>query len=318
MNNHSNFSKFPFLGKVIFFFIVSTIVYAVGAKILDRAIWPLWSFPFDKGKANILIVGDMFFDRQIRQVMEEKGGDYIFSCIDPLLKRADLVVGNLEGPITSKVSISVGTLVGSPDNFKFTFPTSTASLLFKHNIRVVGLGNNHINNFGQLGIAETENYLKKANVDFFGGAGESEPLHRLNINGVLLSFISYNQFGGQSELKVLDQIRNEKAAGRIVIVFAHWGEEYIDPSDQLRETARFFADGGASLIVGTHPHVVLPHEVIGKATVYYSLGNFIFDQYFNAFVRNGLTLMLSINEDQISIKEHPVVLNRDGTTCLAE
>jgi hypothetical protein len=88
------------------------------------------------------------FDRRIREITEKTGGDYIFSCIDDLLKSVDLVVGNLEGPITKNKSVSKGSVVGSSDNYRFTFPTTTAELLFRHNIRAVTLGNNHINNFG--------------------------------------------------------------------------------------------------------------------------------------------------------------------------
>lgn len=92
--------------------------------------------------ATILFGGDMMFERSIRVAMEKKGGDYVFSCIRDVLQSADLVVANLEGPITSHASKSVGSKVGGGGNYTFTFPTSTADLLFRHNIRIVNLGNN--------------------------------------------------------------------------------------------------------------------------------------------------------------------------------
>src|SRR3954463_6930781 len=77
---------------------------------------------FTDSRPHVLFVGDLMFDRSIRTAMRANGDDYIFSCIDGTLQKADLVVGNLEGPITESASRSVGSKVGSPDNFVFTFP----------------------------------------------------------------------------------------------------------------------------------------------------------------------------------------------------
>ena len=93
---------------------------------------------------KLLFVGDMMFDRHIRKMALRHSEDFLFSCIDPLLMKHDIVIGNLEGPITTSPSTSMGTKVGSKENFYFTFPTSTASLLFNHNIKLVSIGNNHI------------------------------------------------------------------------------------------------------------------------------------------------------------------------------
>jgi hypothetical protein len=49
--------------------------------------------------------------------------------------------------------------------------------------------------------------------------------------------------------------------------------------------------------------------------VYYSLGNFIFDQYWNAEVTRGLAVLLDISDDQIGVTEYPVTLTPDGRTC---
>ena len=106
------------------------------------------------GRARVLFVGDMFFDRFIRQKSDRVGADFPFSCIDPLLRSADMVVGNLEGPITDNGSISVGTVPGSPNNYRFTFPKATAALLLRHNVKAVSIGNNHILNFGHEGLAQ--------------------------------------------------------------------------------------------------------------------------------------------------------------------
>lgn len=270
-------------------------------------------------EAKLIFVGDMMFDRHIRKMSEEKGDDFIFSCIDSELARADLVVGNLEGPITLHASVSKGSKVGSPDNYRFTFSSTTAELLARHHIQLVNLGNNHISNFGLSGIASTRAYLEQADVAYFGGLRGNAPVYRAMIGGIDLSFVNYNEFGGDTIDIVAKEIGDERALGRTVIVYAHWGEEYIEPPERVRVAARRLAEAGASLIVGSHPHVVKMHEMIGDVPVYYSLGNFIFDQYWNEEVSTGLMLLVHIMKEEgiekINLEERLVRLYKDGRVC---
>ncbi len=268
-----------------------------------------------KSEAKILFVGDMSFDRWIRQVSDKKGSDFIFSCIDPLLKNADFAIGNLEGPITNNPSISEKSVIGSPANYILTFPTTTAELLARHNFRAVNIGNNHIGTFGSEGLVSTHDYLNKANVGFFGGLIGDETIYRTEVNGIKLSFVSYNEFGGSNPEIVANSISKEKSAGRTVIVYAHWGDEYSEIITRIQNVAKIFANSGADVIIGSHPHIVLPHEYINNTLVYYSLGNFIFDQYFNDRVSQGLAVILKISSDKIIAEEHPVKLKLSGQTC---
>lgn len=268
---------------------------------------------------SILFVGDMMFDRYIRKISNKHGNEFLFSCIDPLLFKHNFVVGNLEGPITAKPSISIDSVIGSPENYSFTFPTSTAKLLFKHNIKVVSIGNNHINNQGTFGLTQTKEFLTDASVAFFGGLAEDEKIYRTTEQGVPISFIAYNQFGGGKEESVKKSISEEKASGRLVIVYAHWGEEYKDVTESVRATAKNFVESGADLIVGSHPHIVQSNEMIGETPVYYSLGNFIFDQYFDKEVMKGLALSVTISKDHsLTSKEYSLLLGTDGRTCFSD
>ena len=268
----------------------------------------------------------MMFDRYIRKMSESRGDDYIFSCIDDELARVDLVIGNLEGPITSNASVSKGTKIGSPDNYRFTFASTTAGLLARHHMKLVNLGNNHISNFGLSGIASTRAYLEQAGVAYFGGLRGNAPVYRTAISGIDLSFVNYNEFGGDTVDTVVKEISDERALGRTVVVYAHWGEEYVEPPERVRVAARKLAEAGATLIVGSHPHIVDMHEMIGDVPVYYSLGNFIFDQYWDESVSNGLMLSVRIGKDgasgvtgrpgvKVTVDEKPVHLEKDGRVC---
>ncbi|MEK7635187.1 MAG: CapA family protein [Patescibacteria group bacterium] len=278
-------------------------------------------------EAKILFVGDMMFDRYIRQVGYNKGEDFIFSCLGDFLKNVDLVVGNLEGPITENPSKSMFTTPGGEGNYTFTFPTNTAKLLAKNNIKLVNLGNNHIGNFGKAGVESTKKYLDEAGVDYI----DSDYVYRTKIGSAEISFISYNEFalpaeasakaGGDSVEKIAKKIKEEKENKQTVIVYAHWGDEYVAPPQRVKNVAKKFADSGADFIIGSHPHVILGHESFDyaqdkKTVVYYSLGNFIFDQYFSKEVSTGLILELNIKNKKIKTIEHKVSIGRDGRTCL--
>ena len=277
--------------------------------------------PLPHTGATVLFAGDMMFDRTIRTAIEEKGGDYIFSCINDVLRDSDLVVANLEGPITSTSSVSVGSPVGGKNNYTFTFATSTAALLARHNIRLVNIGNNHIMNFSRWGLEETKRYLDEAGVGYFGDPGR-QTIVKARFSGLSLTFINYNEFNpstgsGQAASTTIAQIRAARESGGIPVVYTHWGIEYATTSSAYsRELAHRFIDAGAEIVIGSHPHVVEEHEMYRGKNIYYSLGNFIFDQYWNDDVRNGLLVRVEFSASGVqSVQEIPIRLEQDRRTC---
>lgn len=269
---------------------------------------------------SVLFGGDMMFDRTVREVAEVKGGDFIFSCIDPVLQQSRIVVANLEGPITSNPSKSLGSEPGDDNNYTFTFPESTAALLLAHNISAVNLGNNHILNFGYSGLAATTAALRDAGVGYFGEPSTNTAIGT-DVGAVQVAFVGYNEFapGGaqNAEIQTLEKITTAKTKGYLPIVYAHWGEEYEPLANtEQRRLAHEFVDLGAVAVVGSHPHVVQDHETYKGAPIYYSLGNFIFDQYWDDAVTHGLLLKLGFGERGVlSVEEVPVVLGHDRRTC---
>lgn len=263
------------------------------------------------------------FDRTIHTIAMQKGNDFIFSCIDPLLIAQDLVVANLEGPISPNTSISAYTTPGDANNMTFTFPLSTGVLLYKHNIRMVNIGNNHSDDFGKSGMDTTVNSLVAAHVEYFGDM----ITHRMTsatVNNIPITFINYNEFAIRDTAKTasttIAQIKIARSAKYIPVVYTHWGIEYQTTAPSyVRERAHEFIDAGAEIVIGSHPHVVEDHEVYKGKHIYYSLGNFIFDQYFTPEVSHGLLLQVVFTPAGVqSVKEIPIVLNRDGTTCVVE
>jgi len=281
------------------------------------------------GHATILFGGDMMFDRTVRKVVDEKGGDFIFSCIKDTLKAADVVVANLEGPITPNASVSATSTPEDRFNYTFTFPPQTAELLYSHNVRMVNLGNNHILNFGKGGVMSTIKFLKNAGVGYFGSPTD-DGVATSTIKDISFAFINYNEFAPAKHTNILEyvgmfsgtirQIQEARAGGYIPIVYAHWGVEYATTSSAYsRELAHSFVDAGAEIVIGSHPHVIQEHEIYKGKHIYYSLGNFVFDQYFSEEVRNGLLLKVTFGQNGvIAIKEIPVYLEVDRRTCPVE
>ena len=97
---------------------------------------------------TILIGGDIMLDRSIRRQGDKHGYDSLFTDLIPLFKQSDIIVANLEGPITSSSSKTLLANGSTSKSFAFTFATSTGELLARIGISFVSLANNHTDNFG--------------------------------------------------------------------------------------------------------------------------------------------------------------------------
>ncbi len=247
---------------------------------------------------KIIFGGDLMFDRNVR-LQAEKFGDYdfFFTNLAPLFQEADLVVANLEGPITKFSSQSVGTLPGSPKNFIFTFSPAVVETLAKNNFYLLNLGNNHILNFGLGGLAQTKNYLKAAGIGYFGNTVDDEERYFIwQKDNLKIGFVNYNQFAPNGFAVAKEDILKTRPQADLIILYAHWGEEYQEePNKLIKEQAHQLIKTGADLIIGSHPHVVQSTEAYQGKKIYYSLGNFLFDQYFSPETQKGLLVVLTID-----------------------
>ena len=270
---------------------------------------------------KILFVGDMMFDRHIREAVEKYGSgdyDYILAPLKEKLSDYDLVIGNLEGPITNKKSVSINTKIGEGKNFIFTFDPTVAKVLAENNIKLVNLGNNHILNQGEKGLEQTKKYLDEAGVQYFGDADNLETEFP---SGNSVSFVSYNYSIPDSAETAIEEIKSAKEQSNLVIVCPHWGTEYKvgDPGKTVRALAHRFVDAGADAVIGTHPHVIQESEEYKGKKIYYSLGNFVFDQYFQKETMEGLGVEMTIHpEGRLEYREVKFEMTKKGQTKKVE
>jgi hypothetical protein len=131
-------------------------------------------------------VGDILLDRGIRMVIGKKGQDYPLKEIDFYLLNRDLVLGNLEGPLSER---------GEALKKKYIFrgDPSDVAVLKKAGINLISLANNHIMDYGNLALIATIENLKNARLNPFGaGENQEEALKPVIIhkNGLTLSFFA--------------------------------------------------------------------------------------------------------------------------------
>lgn len=273
---------------------------------------------------TLMFVGDMMFDRHIRTKARQNGGySYILEPMAPLFNSADLIIGNLEGPVTTNPSRSEGSVPGSTDNYFFTFDPVILEELKKFPF-VVNLGNNHITNFGSDGIDQTLDFLAGAQIPFFGQIGRAATTPEsviIPVRNLKVALINYNEFLPGGMERALADIQKLKPQSDLVVVYPHWGAEYVPVANQvIADQARAFADAGADLVIGSHPHVIQNQETYNGVPIYYSLGNFVFDQYFSPEVMKGLVVTAVIDPDskEITTQEQFVNIDKSGAVVPVE
>ncbi len=285
---------------------------------------------------NLLFVGDVMFDRYIRKKINEASGaeDFVKSFLTNLSienKKYDYVVANLEGPITKNKSKTLNDDGAYGKELIFTFPVSTIEILKLLNIKVVSLANNHTDNFYYEGFQSTINFLEKGKMDYFGNPYNSSKDGLSKIvceNNICIGYIAYNQFTAENSPEIIvNEIKKLKEDKNLdfVVVFSHWGEEYkLKANSTQTNYAHKWIDAGADLIIGAHPHVIQNDEIYKDKYIYYSVGNYIFDQWFDKDVSKGLGLNFKFSKNENGdkkiklIKELNTNISKEGVKYLED
>lgn len=245
--------------------------------------------------ATLLAVGDLLLDRYIKREIDRKGADYSLANVKSFLSGNDLALANLEGSFTDFKPRKL-----DPNNTSFTFDPALAAMLKASGFNLVNLANNHVQDFGKDGFAQSRTYLEKNGINYFGDFYNGREALIKEIRGIKIAFVGYNEFGDPAIAGTLEKIKKAKGEADFVVVYAHWGAEYeTDFWPGSQERGRQFIDAGADVVLGGHPHVVQPIEIYKNKPIFYSLGNFLFDQIFSDQVRHGLAVKITFNKDRV-------------------
>lgn len=251
-------------------------------------------------KIKLLFTGDLMLDRGVAKSVANKFDNnfsLLFENIKDYLKSFDFIIVNLEGPISNR-----GNRIGS--KYSFRMDPKVIKQLSDVNIKVFNLANNHIFDYNYQAFHDTLKNIKANNSFYFGADVNIDQASRgliLEKNGISIGFLGFTQFlkhfnaqnnkpgilflNDDNLKKSIPQLKNK--VDFLVVVF-HWGEEYQNyPNNYQRNFARKAIDLGADLIIGHHPHVVQTIEKYKNKFIFYSLGNFIFDQSFSKETMKG-------------------------------
>lgn len=237
---------------------------------------------------TLTCVGDVMLGRGVARLCAERGADYPFAQVAPLLREGDLTFGNLEAPLTDRPTRfpRVNALHGTPE---------MAGALRRAGFDVMSVANNHAIDYGRPGLAQTRAVLRQAGIMSVGaGASQAEAEQGVVMaaGGVPVGFLAYSDFPyldfardpARESLAMLNEASLRRTipplAGRcaVLVVSFHWGSEGDRTvSDRERRLAHLAVDLGADLVVGHHPHVRGEIEKYREALIAYDLGNLVFD-----------------------------------------
>ncbi len=238
-------------------------------------------------KLRILVTGDFCPTGGIERLCLEQRFDQVYGNVLPILKNKDLSITNLECPLTdtlAPINKTGPNLVADP---------KCAQAIKYGGFDIVSLANNHILDQGEKGLQDTLQACEKYGLRTVG-AGENltsalQPLFItvknkkiavLNFAEHEFSIAAINKAGAAplNPVRNYYQILEAKRTADIVIVIIHGGSElYPLPSPRMVETYRFFADLGATAVIGHHTHCSSGFEIFNGVPIFYSLGNFLFD-----------------------------------------
>lgn len=241
---------------------------------------------------NVVFTGDILLDRGVRRVIDKHGVDHLFTeGVDSVFRSAQVVVGNLECPAT-KIQSPVQKL------YIFRGEPEWLGALKRHGITHLNLANNHSIDQGREGLIDTRQNIINTGITAIGaGANMTEaaepvllsrtPRNVWLVPSLRLALENYaylpdkpcvSQEPMDSLLNRVHRLRKADSTA-VIIVSLHWGGEHtMHPVNSQRWDARQIIRAGADVLVCHHTHTLQSVDEINGHCVFYSIGNFIFDQ----------------------------------------
>ncbi|GEN54637.1 CapA family protein [Halobacillus faecis] len=256
-------------------------------------------------------VGDMMFGRHVTDVIEKNGTPFLFEKVAPYFQSSDYVTGNFENAVTLS-SEEEYTLLDK--SIHLQSDESPVTTLKNMNFTNVNLANNHSMDYGEKGLKDTIKTMQNEGLSYVGAGEnieEAQTIDYQEVKGLTVATLGINDVpvAGSPALKYragvaeadpedfLPLVKEAESNADMVMVHVHWGAEYDnEPHPRQRDMAKAIVDAGADVIIGHHPHVLSPVEVYKDSVIFYSLGNFIFDQGWSR-TRDSALVQYDLQED---------------------
>lgn len=278
---------------------------------------------YHESSVTFLAVGDIMLSRGVTAKMNRANDPLLpFSKMDAILKSTDFNFANLETPISGKDQVTGKGLV-------FNTAVKNTVGLMAYNFKVLNLANNHAMDQGFKGLINTKQYLTENGLVSMGVGSNLEEAWQpayYSVGDVKIAFIgtsyaSVNDGGVHrndyvARIEDQDKLKKAIATAReqadFVLVTMHAGIEYMrKPHQPQIDFAHAAIDFGADIVVGAHPHWIQIMEEYKHKYIFYSLGNFIFDQR-DPETKEGLTLKISLqSKKQVGGTDHAQVVIKE-------
>lgn len=244
-------------------------------------------------EVSLIFTGDVFLSNYVLHNYERAG---ITGVLDAALleelRGVDLTVINEEFPF------SVRGEQAKDKQFTFRVDPSYVKIFQEMGVDMVTLANNHVLDYGDDALMDTLETLEQAEI-LYAGAGEQREqamqLQVKEVNGVRIGMLAASRvipevswnienhqpgvFCTYDPSLLLEKVRAAKNSCDYLFVYIHWGvERNTEPEEYQKNLARQYIDAGADAVIGSHPHVLQGIEFYQGNPIFYSLGNFIFNQ----------------------------------------
>lgn len=316
-------------GKTVSIIIAVLAVIVFGAGIVGNALNKNATSSvseYDGGKlVKGTVVGDMMLGRSITNKGSKNNYKNMFSGVSDLWKDSDYVAGNLECVLLDNAS----DYEKNDKEIHINAETKTANVLKENGFTLVSLANNHLADFKAKGVVNTLDTLDKVGLKHVGAGRnltEAAEYDIQEINGVKIATIAVSDiipkdFAARDSkagilttktLKYYQAVKDASEKADLVIANIHWGVEYgMTETEAQQQLARNLINWGVDVVIGSHPHVLQPVEKYGDGIIFYSMGNFVFDQGWSR-TKDSMVLNYYVDEDGNCSFEITPIRIKDG------
>jgi hypothetical protein len=279
--------------------------------------------PARPGPVTLAFAGDVHFTGRTARLLKDPAT--AFGPISSVLKSADFTAVNLETAVTSR---------GRPQPKTYHFRTTPEAFtaLRDGGVDLVTMANNHVLDYGQVGLASTLAAARAARFPYVGigtNAAAAWAPYVTTINGVKIAIIGVSQVAelasswvatrsrpGEANAinlpRTLAAVRAARRLAPVVIVFMHWGTEgQACPDPNQMSLAPKLAAAGASIIIGAHAHMLQASGWLGHTFVAYGMGNFLWWEHSYSTATGVLKLTLH-RRAPLTAHFVPAVVSRTG------
>lgn len=259
---------------------------------------------------TLAFAGDVHFTERTAALLNDPAT--AFGPIAAELRSADIAMVNLETAVTERGQ-------AEPKQYHFRAPATAFEAVRAAGVDVVSIGNNHTLDYGQTGLADTLDNAARAGMPAIGAGRNAAAAYApwiTTVRGTRIAFVAVSQvheleftwaakdnrpgIAMAGDLaRATAAVRAARAAADVVVVYAHWGQEGNScPTAEMKNFATRMASAGATIVVGTHAHLLLGDGRLDNTYVAYGLGNFVW-WWDDAYSNDTGVLRLTLHDNAV-------------------